>query len=97
MVTNPLTWKTTDEYAPYSLNKGAVTTTFNRVIHGATDAQIHDGVLWINRPRIPGSIFLNIKNYHIGDINLFYVNIRENLRERVDAFTNKKTGLQNAR
>ena len=86
LVTNPLTWKTTGEYASYSLNKGGVTTNFNQVRKGVSDAQIHNGILWINRPRIPGSIFLKMKNFHVGDINLFYINIRENLRERVNAY-----------
>ena len=26
------------------------------------------------------------RNYHIGDINLFYINIRENVAERIQAF-----------
>ena len=83
LVTNPLDWKTSSEHVSYAYNKGAVTTKFNRIQKSATDAQIHGGILWINRPRIPGSIFLRLKNFHIGDINLFYINIRENCRLRV--------------
>lgn len=86
LVTNPLTWTTTNEYAPYRLNKGGVITNFNRLRMGLADAQIHNGVLWINRPHIPGSILLRMKNFHVGDINLFYVNIRENVRTRISAF-----------
>lgn len=86
LVTNPLTWTTAEEYAPYRLNKGAVITNFNQVRPGLSDAQIHNGVLWINRPHMPGSVLLRMKNFHIGDINLFYLNIRENLRTRISAF-----------
>jgi hypothetical protein len=86
VVVNPLTWKINNDRADYDLNKGAVTTNFNQVRKGVSDAQIHNGILWINRPHIPGSIFLNMKNFHVGDINLFYMNIRENLRDRIAAF-----------
>jgi hypothetical protein len=86
LVVNPLTWTTTGEYAPRSLNKGGVLTHFNKVIPGVTDAQIHDGILWVHRPHVFGSILIRSGNYHIGDINLFYENIRENLRTRVKHF-----------
>ncbi|MBS1935857.1 MAG: DUF3089 domain-containing protein, partial [Bacteroidetes bacterium] len=85
-VTNPLTWTSTDEYAGKNLNKGGVLTTFNKVIPEVADAQIHDDVLWAHKPHFPGSFLFRRKNYHIGDINLYYVNIRENLRTRVKAF-----------
>ena len=83
IVVNPLTWTTTDEYAPRRLNKGAILINFNKLVLGVVDAQIHDGVLWVHRPHFPGSFLYRTNNYHIGDINLFYLNIRENLRTRV--------------
>jgi hypothetical protein len=78
-----------DEYAPNTLNQGAVLVKFNQVKMKVADAQIHEGVLWIHKPHFPGSIFYQTKNYHIGDINLFYVNIRENIRTRIKAFRKK--------
>jgi hypothetical protein len=88
-VVNPLTWKTNDEYAPKNLNKGGVLTTFNKVAPEVADAQIHDDIIWANKPHFSGSILFTRKNYHIGDINLYYINIRENLRTRVAAFYKK--------
>jgi len=85
-VTNPLTWTTSDEPAPKSLNQGAVLFKFNHVLPQIADAQIHDGILWTHKPHFPGSIFYLTRNYHIGDINLFYVNIRENIRTRIKAY-----------
>lgn len=85
-VVNPLTWTSSEEQAPRSLNKGAVISNFNEIIPRITDARIHDGILWVHRPHFPGSIFLRTKNYHIGDINLFYLNIRENIRTRIRCF-----------
>jgi hypothetical protein len=84
--TNPLTWTNGDVYAPRDLNKGAILTKFNKLRIHSADAQIHDGVLWLNRPHFPWSFLYRAKNYHIGDINLFYMNIRENVRARIAAF-----------
>jgi hypothetical protein len=90
--TNPLTWKTDSVYAPRSLNKGGVLRNFDKVIPKICDAQVLDGVLRISEPHFAGRIFFNFKNYHIVDYNLFYFNIRENARKRVDSFLKKQTG-----
>jgi len=90
LVVNPLTWTTTDEQAPRSLNKGAILTKFNKLVPEITDAQIHGGVLWVHRPHFPGSFLIRTNNYHIGDINLFYLNIRENIRTRIRYFEQKQ-------
>ena len=89
-VVNPLTWTLTEEPAPRSLNKGAILRAFNRLVPEVTDARIHDGVLWVHRPHFRGSFLLRMKNYHIGDINLFYLNIRENVRTRVRSYLAKE-------
>lgn len=91
IATNPLTWVTTTEYADKALNKGAVLQKFEKIKKQSVDAQSMKGLLWINKPHVFGRAFLSIKNYHIGDFNLFYVNIRENAEERVKTFLEKKT------
>lgn len=85
-VTNPLNWTITDSYAPATLNKGAVLRDFNKVYPQVTDAQIHENILWVKRPQFPGSFLYRTSNYHIGDINLFYLNIRSNIQTRIRAF-----------
>jgi hypothetical protein len=82
-VTNPLSWTTNSEYMDATYNKGAVLRDFAKIIKNTTDAQIHEGVLWVNKPKFPGSVFYRSKNYHIGDINLFYMNMRENIEQRI--------------
>jgi Protein of unknown function (DUF3089) len=89
IVTNPLTWTLTDEYAPISLNAGAVLSNFNKISYGVVDAQVHENVLWTCKPKFFGNIFLTKKNYHIGDINLFYINIRNNVKTRIKIFLKK--------
>ena len=89
VVINPLTWQANEDYAPPSLNKGAVLLKFNQINREAADAQIHDGVIWIHKPHFPGSFFYWKKNYHVADINLYWINIRMNLRKRIAMFSKK--------
>ena len=86
LITNPITWKTTTEYASKKMNKGSVLYKFNKSYKKSTDAQIHEGVLWVSRPKFPWSFLYATKNYHVGDINLYYMNIRENVEQRIDAW-----------
>ncbi|HLG38558.1 MAG TPA: DUF3089 domain-containing protein, partial [Chitinophagaceae bacterium] len=88
-VTNPLTWTINDEYAPRSLNKGSVLFRFNKIYTSTTDARISNGFLYVKRPKFPWSFLYLKKNYHVGDINLYYMNIRENVRQRIAAFKKK--------
>lgn len=85
-VTNPLTWTATGEYAPNTLNRGSVLTQFNKLYPHLAGAGIHSNVLWIDKLHTTGGFLVRMKNFHIGDINLFYVNIREDLRRRVGLF-----------
>jgi hypothetical protein len=89
LVTNPLTWKTDNEYASKKMNKGSVLYKFNKVYKKTTDARIHEGVLWVKRPRFPWSFLYSTKNYHVGDINLYYMNIRENVEQRIIKYFEK--------
>jgi len=83
LIVNPLSWTTGTGYAPHSLNQGSVLLKFNKIKKQVTDAQIHDGILWIGKLHLPGGFLMKQKNFHIGDINLFYLNIRSDLRRRV--------------
>ena len=83
IVTNPLTWKTETTYAPITLNTGGVLKNFNKVKKAVVDAQVHQNILWSSKPKFFGNVLLKEKNYHIGDINLFYNNIRQNIRTRI--------------
>ncbi len=89
--TNPLTWKSEEEnYAEASANMGGVLKNFSKVVPNMCDARVHKGVLWINPPNVPGAKLAKIDNFHIGDFNLFYFNIRENVKKRVNSFLAKK-------
>ncbi len=85
-VTNPLTWATDSLLADRKLNRGSVGQKFKYYPSGFVDAQAHRGMLWINKPYITGRALINLKNWHVADYNLFYVNVRENAIERVNQF-----------
>ncbi|MFK7932794.1 MAG: DUF3089 domain-containing protein [Saprospiraceae bacterium] len=89
-VTNPLSWTIDESYAPASMNKGGVLYNFEKIHPALTDAEIQNGVLWAQKPQFFGSIFFTRDNYHIGDYNLYYLNIRENAEARAAAFIEKQ-------
>jgi hypothetical protein len=86
IVINPLTWDTLQTKAPANLNKGGILKNFKKIVPGVVDAQVHQNVLWACKPNVFGKFFFTKKNFHIGDINLYYMNIRENVRTRLDSF-----------
>ena len=90
-VTNPVTWKTDNEYATRNMNKGSVLLKFNKVYKKTTDAQINEGVIWVRRPRFPWSFLYKTKNYHVGDINLYYLNMKENIGQRINNYFNTQS------
>lgn len=85
-VTNPITWSEAEPYGSYEMNKGSVLKKFKKVRTGTVDAEVSDNVLWINKLKVFGAALVKMKNYHVADINLFYVSIRENAKKRVEAF-----------
>ncbi len=86
VVVNPLTWTMDTIKAPATKNKGGVLKNFNRIKNSVVNAQVYKNILWTSKPKFFGNIFLTTKNYHIADYNFFYVNIRENVKERIGAF-----------
>ena len=85
--TNPLTWTTAEKaYAPKSLNQGGVLRPFDKVYPQVTDAEVYRGVLLASKPKFKGSILFTRKNYHIGDLNLYYMNVRENAEARAKRY-----------
>ncbi len=86
LVTNPLSWETNENYVPSSENKGAVYQKFKLNKKALADAQIRGSILLVTKPKFPGSFLIRRKNYHVGDYNLFWMNVRENAKLREGAF-----------
>lgn len=84
---NPLSWETNEFYCDAKFHEGMVPKEFKKLLKHRYGAQVHCGILWVDAVKIPGIPFTRlVKNWHIGDYNLFYGNIRENLTIRVDHF-----------
>ena len=89
-VTNPLTWTTTTEKVPKTKNPGSVLAKFEKgFLPQLVGAQVHEGVLWVEKPKFPGSFLWISNNYHIADFNLFYLSVRDN------SLLRKQTYLEN--
>lgn len=86
VVVNPLSWTGDTVRVSSSENNGGVLFKFNKLVPHAVNAQVHNNVLWTCKPNVFGKIFFTKKNFHVGDINLFYMNIRQNVKERIAAF-----------
>lgn len=87
LVTNPLSWDNTPTLVGKSQNRGGVLFKYHaEPFPELTDAQVHQGILWANKPRFPGSIFMTFRNYHVADYNLYWVNVRENVKLRTERY-----------
>ena len=84
---NPLTWTNSETLAKSTLHKGAIVKDINSVKSQALTAQIKDGKLVVASEAI--DLPDRMENLHVLDINLFYVDIRNNLRTRVTAYRKK--------
>jgi hypothetical protein len=86
IVVNPVSWTTDTILIPRSMHQGALLYKFNVAKPHNVSTQIHGNVLWSSKPRFFGNLFFTQKNYHIGDINLFWKDIRDNADQRVRLF-----------
>lgn len=88
--TNPISWTTeSGKHAAKTENRGAVVTSFDKIFENLCDAEVCGGILLCSKPKFPGSFLIRTKNYHPGDFNLYYFNVRENVAARAKAFFRK--------
>ncbi|MBP6385128.1 MAG: DUF3089 domain-containing protein [Pseudarcicella sp.] len=83
--TNPLSWKNDEIKIGQEQNKGAMGPNFT-IIPQAISAQCQKGILWVGKPNVKGGIFIKKKIWHSADYNLFYINIRENIKNRIEYY-----------
>lgn len=86
IITNPLSWTTDENFVDKKFNKGMVLDMKKKPVKNAVSAQIYKNILWCNKPKFKGSFLVNIKNFHKGDYNLYYLNVRENVRTRIRSY-----------
>lgn len=84
---NPLTWNTSTEWASPLLHKG-IMLGFESIVPNTLSAGIEQAtkILWVEIPPEILEMLEKKKDLHIYDINLFWMNIRENVKIRIDAW-----------
>ena len=90
-VINPVTWDTSP-IAKRELHKGFLYSN-GKMYRKSFETHREDGVICISAPHFPYRYLSFImKNYHVGDVNLFWEDIRENalLRNQTYSSKNKK-------
>jgi hypothetical protein len=88
-VSNPITWDT--EIISNRIDHKGFLFRNNTIYEQALEVFVKDGILWTSLPHFPFRIFLmGKKNYHVGDINLFWEDINTNAVLRVKTFFNAK-------
>ena len=86
---NPLTFMQDTLYAAANLNKGGILRDFSDLTPALVDAQVHNNILWVSKPKVLGSNLITMKNYHIADYNLFYANIANDVKNRIALYLKK--------
>ena len=86
IVTNPLSWSSTNTQVDRFENTGAILYDFNRIIPFVVGANNHEGVLWTEKPHFLGSFLYKTENYHIADYNFYYMSVRKNVADRIKSF-----------
>jgi len=85
MCTHPVTWQLEGGNS-ISDHQGVVLSQMRYAFPSSIEAQIERGILQIEQPQVPFGKILQRNNWHIGDINLFWINIRQNARIRSENF-----------
>ena len=85
VTTNPITWNL-DKKTALSQHKGFLYTN-GKLYKKALKIEITDGLVWSTNPKFPLRFFMSfLSNYHAGDINLFWQDIRENALLRTNTW-----------
>lgn len=84
--TNPLSWKIDDEYAKSELHLGGINKKIDGIAPNLTGCKCEEGKLFIQNPDVKGFMPIAGKNYHIHDYQLFYMNLRQNVADRLNHF-----------
>lgn len=82
VVVNPITWRRDSLPSDPAMHQGFLAANFKKMRRQALRAQVQDGYLWVSNP-MP---LFPLRNYHIGDYNLFWLDVRTNVRDRVATF-----------
>ena len=88
---NPVSWTTDNNWTPKEMHKGAVGKDFNKLIAKKISVAIAPGtnILWVEIPddiEQGSGLASRLGNFHIADYNLFWMDIRANVKQRIAAY-----------
>jgi len=89
IMVNPLSWTTNQNHVKAKENPGGTLWDF-KLRPRLIDAQIQDNALRVHKPKHPFAWLIRMKNYHVADMNFFYISIRNNARLRVQTWWKEK-------
>ncbi len=85
VTTNPITWDGAQKTA-LNQHKGFLYTN-KKIYDKALKIEVTNGLIWSTNPKFPLRFFMSfLKNYHAGDINLFWLDIRDNAGLRLKTY-----------
>ena len=85
VTSNPITWDSTST-SERNAHQGFLYRN-GKIYDNALKVQIINGLVWTTLPRFPHRLFAIFKkSYHVGDINLFWVDIKKNAELRVKSY-----------
>ncbi len=85
VTSNPITWDS-DSISERKEHQGFLYRN-GKIYDKALKVEIINGLVWTTLPRFPQRLFaLFKKSYHVGDVNLFWVDIKKNAELRVKTY-----------
>lgn len=89
---NPLTWRQNEAVAGKDLHLGGVPFDWKQTEMQVVETRVYGQLLWVKflTPSLKKKFFHLGTNYHVSDVNLFYMNIRENAELRTKTYLSRK-------
>ena len=88
IVSNPITWDN-QKSSIYAEHKGVLYSDL-KVYPNSMKIEVIDGMIWSRTPKVPKRILFSlVKDYHFADINLFWEDIRQNSKLRIQEYLKK--------
>jgi hypothetical protein len=88
-VVNPVTWQT-EGSASKDQHLGFLYSNDDLFCH-CFETNVMDGAVWVSRPcSYLGLVSWTMKNLHVGDVNLFWMDIHENAKLRARTYLKEK-------
>jgi hypothetical protein len=89
IMVNPLSWTTNQNHVKAKENPGGTLWDFH-LRPALIDAQIVNNALRVHKPKHLLAWMIRMKNYHVADLNFFYLSVRNNAKFRVDQWWSKR-------